>query len=148
MFNLLNSLLNNDGDIKKLNTEDVMKMKVVELSKFEKRKASWSGSQPFSMAFCYPKSGPILIKGMSEEVYNYIDKKVGPCHYRMVHFGFGDNRGFWRFNVKNIYLHLQKQRNDHQRYELTMYKNHKEIKKIIRKVPLKYIKEIDFMLED
>jgi len=124
-------------------------MKVIELSKFEKRRAGWGGSQPYAMAFCYPKSGPILVKGMCEEVEEYVKKKVGPCHYRMSLFQNKASRGYWMFNIEGCFLHKKKHPiTDHERYELSMYNNDYTVFKecFLRKVPMRYLKELDEFL--
>ena len=67
----------------------MQKMKVIELSKFKRSKASFFGTQPYTMCFCYPKSGPVIVKGMAGEVEKYVDNRLGPCHYRYVYFKDG-----------------------------------------------------------
>jgi hypothetical protein len=52
--------------------------------------------QPFTMAFAYPKSGPILIKGAFESVLEYMENNlVGVYHYRLSHWRKGNKRGRW-----------------------------------------------------
>ncbi len=126
------------------------KMKVIELSKFEKRRADWGGSQPYTMAFCYPKSGPILIKGMGEEVEEYVKRKVGPCHYRLTFFHNKESRGLWLFNIPHCFLHKKKYptTGGHERFELSMFNNDNTLFKeyFLRKVPMRYLKELDEFL--
>jgi hypothetical protein len=55
--------------------------------------------QPFTMAFCYPKVGPVLIKGALEEVEAYrLEHFSGLYHYRLCHWRKGKTRGSWRIN--------------------------------------------------
>jgi len=129
-------------------------MKIVEISKFEKRKATWRGTQPYTMAFCYPKKGPVLVKGMAEDVEKYVRKILGPCHYRVVYFGplrSKKGSGMWQFNVSGCFLSKRKHPvTEHERWELLMYKkdgaldDSKVFKHVwLRKVPMRYMKELD-----
>lgn len=53
-------------------------------------------SQPFTMAFCYPRSGPILIKGALDIVLEYMKENlIGIYHYRLSHWRRGRKRGRW-----------------------------------------------------
>jgi hypothetical protein len=124
-------------------------MKVIELSKFEKRKSLYGGSQPFTMTFCYPKSGPVVVKGMRGEVDKYVNTKISPCHYFRSNWMKGKSRGYWHFNVKNAFLHLSKYKDKHQRYELTIFGEDDKllINKWLRRVPQHYLKELDLLEE-
>lgn len=125
----------------------MQKMKVIELSRFEKREAKWRGSQPFTMCFCYPKSGPVIVKGMKEEVIKYVENKIGPCHYRYTYFKDGKPRGAWSTNIHGVYISSVHNKKGRQRYCLYFFKNHKLVKKyIIRRIPLKYLKEFDTLI--
>ena len=53
-------------------------------------------SEPFTMSFCYPRSGPILIKGALDIVLEYMkDNLEGIYHYRLSHWRRGRKRGRW-----------------------------------------------------
>ncbi len=122
----------------------MQKMKTIELSKFEYRSAKWGGSQPFTMCFCYPKSGPVVIKGMAEEVKKYINTKLSPCHYRIVFFKEGVTRGYWGSNIDGVYISIREYKNGHQRYNLSIFNGQKLVlEKFMRRIPLRYLKEFD-----
>lgn len=113
------------------------------MRKFKKRKAPWGGSQPFTIAFCYPKSGPVMIKGMNKEVENYVKTKVSPCHYRIALFHNKESRGYWRFNVEKCFLNKEKYKNKHERYQLSIFNKDQKKEVWLRKVPQHYLKELD-----
>lgn len=53
-------------------------------------------NEAFTMAFCYPKSGPILIKGALDTVLKYMKENLnGVYHYRLSHWRKGRKRGKW-----------------------------------------------------
>jgi len=120
-------------------------MKVIELSKFKRSKASFFGTQPYTMCFCYPKSGPVIVKGMAGEVEKYVDNRLGPCHYRYVYFKDGKSRGGWKVNRPGIYLSLNKHKNGHERFRLILFDREGKVikERWMRRVPNRYIKDLD-----
>lgn len=55
-----------------------------------------STSEPFTMAFCYPRSGAILIKGALDSVLDHMKQNLeGIYHYRLSHWRRGRKRGRW-----------------------------------------------------
>lgn len=59
-------------------------------------------SEPFTMAFVYPKSGAILIKGSLDVVLEYMTKNLtGIYHYRLSHWRHGRKRGKWYIKSPN-----------------------------------------------
>ena len=62
--------------------------------------------EPFTMAFCYPKAGPVLVKGARNSVQEYIHTQLaGIFHYRLAHWRKGAKRGSW-FIKKPGEMHL------------------------------------------
>ena len=122
-------------------------MKVIELSGFKRAKFLWGGSQPYTLAFCYPKEGPLLIKGMGEEVEKYVKNKVGTCHFRITYWMEGKSRGYWRINRSDAYIHLTNDNKDkHQRYHLVIYSDKRVIvDKWMRRVPEHFMRELEVL---
>jgi hypothetical protein len=42
-----------------------------------------TSSQPFTIAFAFPETGPIVVKGMLKEVQDYIWVNLAKCHYKV-----------------------------------------------------------------
>jgi hypothetical protein len=52
--------------------------------------------EPFTMAFVYPRSGSMLIKGALDSVLEYMNENLtGIYHYRLSHWRRGRKRGKW-----------------------------------------------------
>jgi len=77
-------------------------MQELVLEQYSKRRDTY-GSIPWAMAFCYPKTGPICIKGLTDVVHEAV-KGLGPCHYRMTWWQEGVSRGIWLINHPKMTL--------------------------------------------
>ena len=107
-----------------------------------------TNSTPYIFAFCFPKSGPVLVKGNGIErnyrdsIHEYINK-LGPCHYIYVYYGSiregGKTLGSWYTNVKGY--HFREIRNSKGRKVYKFKTPNGD--KIMRKIPLRYLKEFD-----
>ena len=103
--------------------------------------------EPFSMAFCYPKDGPVLIKGARNSVLEYMENHLkGIYHYRLAHWRRGNKRGSWYINKpKDLLLALVEVRSDStKKYEL----HYTEFGSIITvatfdEIPHEYITDFD-----
>ena len=122
-------------------------MKTVILSEYEKRKGKWGGTQPYTIAFCYPRGGLVTVKGMCEEVEKYIENKLGVCHYRITYWMNGKSRGMWRVNRKDSFLHLtNNNKTKHQRYNLIIFSKGKVIvDKWMRSLPKHFMRELEVL---
>ena len=104
--------------------------------------------EPFTMAFCYPKSGAILIKGPLDAVKGYMeDNLVGIYHYRLSHWRRGRKRGRWYIENPNDNLLSFKEtkKGGIKKYHL-MFKNVGVDKIVVtfESMPHNYIEEFDF----
>jgi hypothetical protein len=60
-------------------------------------------SDPYTIAFCYPKSGPVLVRGGKSRVEKYISDEIqGVFHYRISQFVDGQSTGVWKTNVPEL----------------------------------------------
>lgn len=118
------------------------KYDIIEMERFiPSTRSSYSGSQGFILAFCYPESGPILVRGMMEAVNKYIDTKIGPCHYNFARVNGGIIASSWFTNVPHTYLSEKKRADGRKVFELSDYRGKEEKKVFLRKMPLRFLKE-------
>ncbi len=99
--------------------------KIIELEKFiPGTKYKIGGSQAFVMAFCYPESGPVLVKGMFEKVDTFLNTKLGPCHYNYAIFRDGKPRhsNFWGVNVPLVHIISEKRADGRKVFKLFDYR--------------------------
>jgi hypothetical protein len=61
-----------------------------------------SGS--FSIAFCYPISGPIVVKGHKNVVLQYINKSLPICHFNIIQYHEIRNSDGFRKKIKGEWL--------------------------------------------
>ena len=57
-----------------------------------------SCGQPFTIAFAFPKEGPLVIKGMEDKVEEYIHNKLSVCHYKLTQWNNGKTNEVWQIN--------------------------------------------------
>jgi len=118
------------------------KYDMIEIEKFTPgTRCNFGGSQGFILAFCYPESGPIVVKGMFAAVLKYIDTKIGPCHYNFARVNEGSITTSWFTNVPNTYLGKEKRADGRHVFELSDYRGKTEKKIFLRKIPLRFLKE-------
>ena len=118
--------------------------KVIELEKFKSgTKFKYGGSQAFVMAFCYPESGPILVKGMFEKVDTFLKTKLGPCHYNYAIFQDGKPRysNYWLTNVSHTFIRNEKRADGRKVFKLSDFRESPRQLQQFRKVPLRFLKE-------
>lgn len=58
----------------------------------------YKSDEPFTIIFAYPEDGPIVIKGSERETLNYVNKKLGICHYQITYWCKGKTLEEWRVN--------------------------------------------------
>lgn len=89
-----------------------MKLEEVELSKFKRTPdpKGWTKTQPFVMAFCYfPDRPGIVVKGMSEEVEEYL-KQFHTILYLRTLFCEGKGRsGYWNMRRDGQPIYVRRQ---------------------------------------
>lgn len=67
------------------------KDKEIVLSKFKKC------HQPWSIAYCYPAEGPIVVKGMKLSVISHV-LNMSMCHYKLTCWNKGNISSWWLIN--------------------------------------------------
>jgi hypothetical protein len=72
-------------------------METVTLGTFKTTYSEYGGSQPWAIAFCYPASGPVVVKGMSKQVYDYVNT-LPPATVCYTHWKHGKSCGYWSLN--------------------------------------------------
>ncbi len=120
-------------------------MKTIELSKFEKTRRKYGGTQPFVIYFVYPKDGePVVVKGMYDAVEKYVKQTFPLALYRWTMWVDGGSRGGWSFTCEGRYIHRKGRR-----HELSVYDGNKLVRKLsFRRVPRKWIPEFDLSNDD
>ncbi len=125
-----------------------MQFKVIELSTFistkSQNKYGLGFSEPYSIWFVYPKdSKPLVVKGMSEEVQNYVERNypLALCRYTM--WKNGQSRGGWRFTGTSRYISREGRRYKVSIYSLHPYKSRLIRQFTLRRVPRKWIPEFE-----
>lgn len=125
-----------------------MQMKVIDLGNFKTTRDKYGSTQPYAMAYCYPKTGPVLVKGMFEAVEKHVEQHIDKCHYfvRLIGPTRSKNSGLWRFNVRGLYHSKGKdERNGRERHVITIFNSATEKPTILylRKMPNHYMKELE-----
>ena len=110
-------------------------------------------NQPFTIAFCYPRSGPIVIKGVHSKVRRAMEIMInGTYHYKVTHWRHGYSRGYWaakpadNLNVELKFIYHSNV--PEKRFELVGKAN--KVSFLIsrfNKVPRNYIAEFDVLEE-
>lgn len=113
--------------------------KEIELSKYRKTGRRFSDSDPYTIAFVYPKDAPpYVVKGMCDEVKEYIQVYSPVAFYRYTYWFNGKSRGGWKFTMPLIYV-WQKNK----RFEVTDYRSGKGRIMSFRRMPHRWIPEFD-----
>lgn len=94
-------------------------MLTIELGKFDIGKRDNLGfKQPFTIAFVYTPDGSCVVKGMCDDVTDYIKKYFPRCFYRYTHWDNGEHRGDW-ITPRNFGLYINyKKHNGHMCYHI------------------------------
>lgn len=58
----------------------------------------------YCVAFCYPVSGPLVIKGDRHRVLEYINRSMPMCHFNMLSYKKIDSRTGYRKKVENLWM--------------------------------------------
>jgi hypothetical protein len=120
-------------------------MKEIILSEFKP-----TDKQPFAIFFVYPKDGePIVVKGMCDEVKNFVNSSFPNAIYRYTFWNDGVSRGSWSFaksseSSRYICTATDKLGNYKRGYDIRIYKDRKLVKTLyLRRIPHKWIPEYD-----
>lgn len=103
-------------------------------------------TEPFTMAFCFPRSGPVLVKGALDEVMEYMEKNLeGVYHYRISHWRKGQKRGKWHVQSSEEKLFFREEkRGKNKTYTLTFRQFGKDITvETFNTIPHEYIASFD-----
>jgi len=94
---------------------------------------------PFSIAFCYTREGPLVIKGSLTQISTYLST-IPICHYQLTTWRSGWCKSKkWMINHKDWNINIR--RKGKRRYYLISYQN--EIVLNIRTMPNRFIKIFD-----
>ena len=125
-----------------------MKLHEVQLSPFISTRSPYGYAMSYCIAFAYPKLWqPFIVKGMSAEVRQFIDRYDMALIY-ITYWRGGVCRGLWQFNNKSggtlryYYTHVSHSKHKHHRVEImqdgvivkTLY---------FRRMPRKWIPEFN-----
>ena len=103
-------------------------------------------TKPFTMAFAFPRSGPILIKGALNEVLEYMEKNLeGVYHYRISHWRKGQKRGKWYVMSSNENLFFREEKKGKSKSYILVFKQFgKDITvETFNNIPHEYISNFD-----
>lgn len=118
------------------------KLPIIQLSGFEKRKKTdcyGFGTQAFVIAFVYADTGNCVVKGMCQEVEDYIKKHFPRCIYNLTLWADGKSRNIWG-STRSIYIFHKQDDNDRLKYDISIYKNGKRHSvACVRRVPHKWL---------
>jgi hypothetical protein len=103
--------------------------------------------EPFTIAFCYPKSGPVLVKGSLSSVKGYLLENIkGIYHYRLSHWRKGKKRGKWYVSAPpdNRLSFKETRRDGSKKYNLIFRQFGRDITvETFESIPHKYIENFD-----
>jgi len=103
-------------------------------------------TEPFTMAFAFPRSGAVLIKGALDEVLEYMENNLeGVYHYRLSHWRKGQKRGKWyvQSSKENLFFREEK-RGKNKTYTLMCKQLGKDIiVETFETIPHEYIENLD-----
>ena len=113
--------------------------KVIELSKFHKTPGRFSGTQPWCMAWVYTPVGNFFVKGMSQEVDDWIEKNVAKGVYNKTYWLEGKSRNYWG-STRELMLYFR--RMGSHRHVVSLFREdgtYVEVAKTFRRIPHKWI---------
>jgi hypothetical protein len=117
------------------------RMPVIVLSGFERRPRTGPysrGTQAFAIAFVYSSKGNFVVKGMYQEVENYIKQHYPRSIYNLTLWADGKSRNIWYSNSRVYVSHREIK--GHLKYEISVYSNGKRIHVFsVRRVPHKWL---------
>ena len=103
-------------------------------------------TEPFTMSFCFPKSGPVLVKGALDKVIEYMENNLeGVYHYRLSHWRKGQKRGKWYVMSSEEKLFFKEEKKGKSKsYTLTFQQFGKDITvETFKTIPHNYIDSFD-----
>ena len=114
-------------------------MRVIELSKFKPTKDRWGMSSPWTISFVYTPTDSFVLKGMHDEVKEYIKKNCRKAVYHYTYWRNGISRGGWS-STGPVYI-TEKELPHHLKYEISVYpnRNGKPVIMYMRRIPHKWI---------
>lgn len=86
-----------------------MKYKVIDLMP-KGNECSFAG--PYCMAFCFPISGPVIVKGHRLAVIEYVNRNMTICHFNIAEYNSKNKRkpmnNCWNVNRKGFTIKVEK----------------------------------------
>ena len=122
-------------------------MQTIELGKFTPTKSQWGFASPWTIAFVYNSDGKnYVVKGMCDDVRDYIDEHFPKCFYNMTYWKNGCRCSSWSASSKlMLYFNQVHPFGGRQNMEVILFADSSQRPKIhyFRRMPHRWIPLFD-----